>query len=51
MSGCKILGSSEHKTKHDNTVKEDIAGNLVEKNLNANFNVIIEMCTRKLYAN
>jgi hypothetical protein len=50
MSGCKILGSSECKTKTDKTVKEDTAGNLVEKHLNTNSNIMIEMCTRKVYA-
>jgi len=34
VPGSKILGSSEYKTKHDNTVKRDTAGNLVEKRLN-----------------
>jgi hypothetical protein len=50
VSGCKILGSSEYKTKHDNTVKNGTPGDLVEKHLNTNFNVMIEMCTRKLFA-
>ena len=29
VSGCKILGSSEYKTKHDNTVKNGTPRNLV----------------------
>jgi len=50
VSGNKVLGPSEYKTKHNNTVKKDTAGNLVEKHLNTNFSIMIEMCTRKLHA-
>jgi hypothetical protein len=50
VPGSKILGSSEYTTKHDNTVKKDTAGNLVKEHLNTNFNVMMEMCARKLHA-